>query len=235
MIRMHVTLVIMLAVLLGGCASTLQARKVQPSGFLDDYRPLLQDKDSEEGALKVYRNPAVDWRAYRKILLEPVTVWGGFSSTLGKEQREDLQRLADSFYDALSRKLSMDYDLAEKPTPGAMRIRVAITHAEKSWVAPAFLSKVSLELQTVNTLWRFASGKPAFAGEMTIEFTVHDAHTGELLLAGADRRVGGQALFDKHVFNSWGDVKNSLVFWTDLSAYRLCKLRQETTCVQPKA
>jgi hypothetical protein len=70
---------------------------------------------------------------------------------------------------------------------------------------------------------------------MTIEFTVHDAQTGELLLAGADRRVGGQTVLDKELFNSWGDVKNSLVFWTDLSVYRLCKLRQDTTCVQPKA
>jgi hypothetical protein len=235
MFRIQVILAIMLAVLLGGCASTLQARNVQPSGFLGDYRSLLQDKGSEEGALKTYRNPAVDWLAYRKILLEPVTIWGGFSSTLSKEQQEDLQRLADSFYNALSRKLSKDYDMVETPTPGAMRIQVAVTSAEKSWLAPAFLSKVSLELQAVNTLWRFASGKPAFAGEMTIEFTVHDAQTGELLIAGADRRVGGQTLLDKEVFNSWGDVKNSLAFWTDLSVYRLCKLRQETACVQPKA
>ena len=39
MIRMQVTRVIMLAVTLGGCASTLQARNVQPSGFLGEYGP----------------------------------------------------------------------------------------------------------------------------------------------------------------------------------------------------
>ena len=132
-------------------------------------------------------------------------------------------------------KLSKDYELVEKPAADALLVRVAITHAEKSWMAPAFLSKASLELQVVNTLWTFASGKPAFAGEITVEFKAQDAHTGELLIAGADRRVGGRNLLDKEVFNSWGDVKNSLEFWTDLSAYRLCVLRGEMGCVQPKA
>jgi hypothetical protein len=132
-------------------------------------------------------------------------------------------------------KLSQDFEVVAQPTSGAMLIQVAITHAEKSWVAPAFLSKVSLELQALNKVWRYFSEKPAFAGEVTVEFTVHDSQTGSLLLAGADRRVGGQNLFDREVFNSWGDVKNSLEFWTDLSAYRLCVLRGETSCVQPKS
>jgi hypothetical protein len=56
-----------------------------------------------------------------------------------------------------------------------------------------------------------------------------------LLAAGADRRVGGTNLFDKEVFNSWGDVKNSLEFWADASVYRLCVLRGGANCVKPKA
>ena len=234
MFRMQITLVLALAALLGGCAKTLQARDVQPSGFLGEYHSLLT-KSPEDGALKGYRNPTVNWTAYQRILLEPVIVSDGFSSTLSVQQREDLQRLVDSFYDALYLRLSKDYELVEKPTAGTMRVRVAVAHAEKSWLAPALLSKMSLELQVVNTLWTFASGKPAFAGEITVESTVHDAQTGELLIAAADRRVGGQNPIDKEVFNSWGDVKNSLAFWTDLSAYRFCMLRGGTGCVQPKA
>jgi hypothetical protein len=154
---------------------------------------------------------------------------------LSHDQREELQQLADSLNDRLYLKLSQDFEVVEQPTSGAMLIQVAITHAEKSWVAPAFLSKVSLELQVLNTVWRYFSGKPAFAGEVTVEFTVHDAETGALLVAGVDRRVGGQNLFDKETFNSWGDAKNSLHFWSDLSAYRFCLLRSRTSCVEPKA
>jgi uncharacterized protein DUF3313 len=234
MIRIQIAAVIALMAFLGGCSTTLQAKDVQPSGFLGEYRTLLEN-GSRDGTLRKYNNPAANWRAYRKILLEPVVIWDEFPSTLDHQQREDLRQLADAFYDMLYLKLSKDYELVEKPAADAMLIRVAITHAEKSWMAPAFLSKASLELQLLNTLWTYFSGKPAFAGEITVEFTMHDSQTAELLVAGADRRVGGQNPFDKELLNSWGDVKNSLEFWTDLSAYRLCMLKSEMSCVQPKA
>jgi uncharacterized protein DUF3313 len=234
MIRIQGVAFIALVAFLGGCSSTFQAKHVQPSDFLSQHHAKLETA-TDSGTLQGYRNPRVDWTAYRKVILKPVILWEGFSSQLKHEQQEDLQRLADSFYEMLYLKLAKDYDVVEQPTDGAMLIQVAITHAEKSWIVPAFLSKASLELQILNTLWTFASGKPAFAGEVTVEFKAQDAHTGELLIAGADRRVGGRNLLDKEVFNSWGDVKNSLEFWTDLSAYRLCVLRGETSCVQPKA
>ena len=90
-------------------------------------------------------------------------------------------------------------------------------------------------MQALNSMLTYFRGKPAFAGEITVEFAVHDSLTGELLFAGTDRRVGGQKLFDKQVFNSWGDVRNSLKFWTEQSAYHLCLARRGSNCTQPKA
>lgn len=234
MIRIQVALLIVLAGLAGGCAATIQARDVQPSGFLDEHRALLQP-GPEDGMLRAYINSSAQWDTYNNIILEPVTIWDGFSLTLDHEQRYELKRMADSFYKRLYLKLAKDYDMVEEPTAGTIRIRMAITHAEKSWTAPAFLSKLIIQLQAVNTLWSLASGKPAFAGEITVELKMYDAQTGEVLVAGADRRVGGQKLFDREIFNSWGDAKNSLEFWVDHSAYRLCVLRGGTTCVGPDA
>jgi hypothetical protein len=45
-----------------------------------------------------------------------------------------------------------------------------------------------------DTLWTFATGRPAFAGEVSIEYMVKDSQSPELLAAGADRRVGGTQL-----------------------------------------
>jgi hypothetical protein len=177
----------------------------------------------------------VNWSAYDKIYLTPVIISDDVSSELSPEDKEELHELASSFHDMLSGKLSKDYVLVESSVPGAMRINAAITHAERSWVAPAVLSKVSWQLQLLNSFVTYFRGKPAFAGEITIEFTVHDAQTGALLLAGTDRRVGGQNLFTKEVLNTWGDVQNSLEFWTEQSAYQLCVARQGTNCVQPRA
>lgn len=232
--RIQCLVVIALLGFAEGCSSTFQAKQVQPSEFLKPHHEKLT-MAPEGDHLRTYKNPNADWSRYHKIVLKPVVIGDGFAAQLDTDQREDLQRLADSFYDKLYVKLSKDYELIERSSPDAMLIQVAITHAEKSWVAPAFLSKASLELQALNTVWTLFSGKPVFAGEITFEFTVQDSQTSELLVAGADRRVGGQNPFDKELFNSWGDAKNSLEFWSDLSAYQFCVLRKAAGCVQPKA
>lgn len=230
--RMMVALLILLA-LTEGCASTLQAKPEHPSGFFQDTARLGVTADAV--VPHVHAQDKVEWAAYDKIQLAPVTLWDDFSSQLSAKEQEDLTQLSKSFYEMLYHKFSKDYVLVANPSPGSMRIQVVITHAERSWVAPSFLSKVSWQLQALNSVLTYLRGKPAFAGEITIEFTVHDSMTDALLFAGTDRRVGGQKLFDKEVFNSWGDVQNSLQFWTDQTAYHLCLAREGPNCRQPKA
>jgi Protein of unknown function (DUF3313) len=167
--------------------------------------------------------------------VKPVVINDGFASQLSRDQEGEIRLLAKSFYDMLVERLSKDYALVEEPTPGAMIVQIAITQAEPSWIGPQVLSKVSWQLQAVNSVVRYFRGKPAFAGEITIQFTVHDPMTGELLFAGTDRRVGGQNLFDRELLNSWGDVQNSLEFWTEQSAYHLCLARRGSNCAEPKA
>jgi hypothetical protein len=234
-VAVFASVLVSVAMLLNGCQSTKQAKDVTPSGFLGEYRSLLREGEQGKEARMIYRNPKTNWASYNKILLEPVTIWQGPDDKLSPEQRQDLQHLVDSFYDMLYLKLSKDYEMVTQPAPGAMRVQAAITHGEKSVTSLTFLSKAIPQVRLVNAAWKFGTGKPAFAGEVTLEFKAQDAQTGELLAAGADRRVGGVNLFDKEVFNSWGDVKNSLDFWADASIYRLCVLRGGTNCVKPKA
>ncbi len=224
--------------LLNGCASTKHAKEVTPSGFLAESRALLQPgKEGTWDPLQVYRNPKTDFAAIKKLQLEPVTIWRQPNADLSRQQKEDLQRFADYFYNLLYIKLSKDYEMVLKPTPGAVRVQVAITHGEESVTALALISKAAPTAQLVNALWTFATDRPAtlFVGDVTVEFMAHDAQTGELLAAGADRRVGGRYLFDKEALNSWGDVKNSLEFWSDATVYRLCLVRRGADCTKPNA
>jgi hypothetical protein len=235
MVPTQIMLLGALAVLMTGCVSTMHARDVQPHGLISEHQALLTDVTDDRAALKGYRNPAANWRAYDKILLEPVVISDDFVSTLNTEQRGDLKKLTESFYAKLRQNLSKQYQITDAPAAGTMRYRVSITHAEQSWMTLAVLTKAVWQLQAANTLWALTGGKPAFAGEVTAEFTITDAVTGELLEVGVDRRVGGQNLLDREAFNSWGDVKNSLNYWADSSAYRLCSTRGDADCVEPKA
>src|SRR5690349_4384780 len=136
-----------LAVLTTGCVSTMHARDVQQHAPITEHQALLTDVKDDRAALKGYRNPMANWRAYDKILLEPVVISDDFVSTLNTEQRDDLKKLTESFYAKLRENLSKQYQITDTPIPGTMRYRVSITHAEQSWMTLAVLTKAVWQLQ----------------------------------------------------------------------------------------
>jgi len=219
-------------VVLTGCVSSSQARSVKPSGFLGDSARLLK-KGGKNDVLMVYRNKDAKWTSYDKIVLDPITIWGVESSTLPPDALADFQRLVDDFHRTLADKLSKDYQLTDAAA-GAMRIQIAIINGERANAPLKVAKTVAPYAGYADTLWTFATGKPVFSGEVSLEYMVRDAETGELLAAGADRRVGGSQL-GKATLTRWGDVQNILAYWSDEAVYLLCRDRKAEHCVKPKA
>jgi hypothetical protein len=217
---------------LAGCVSSNRARSVQPSDFLGDAAPLLKKGDTSD-FLMVYRNKDARWSEYDKILLEPVAIWHAENSKLPPDALADLQKLVDDFQRLLTSKLSRDYQMVDAPGPTTMRIRIAIMNGERANV-PLKVATHAPYAGYANTLWTFVTGKPAFAGEVSLEYVVRDSVSDELLAAGADRRVGGNQV-DTSTLSSWGDVQNILTYWTDEAVYRLCLDRKVKDCPKPKA
>src|SRR5262249_11850391 len=116
-------------VVLVGCATSSQARKVTPSGFLGESASLLK-KGGKDDVLLVYRNKNTDWATYDKIIVDPVMIWAKEKSTLPPDQLADYQRLVDDFYQTLKAKLSKDYAMTDTPGAGAMRLQVAIVNGD---------------------------------------------------------------------------------------------------------
>jgi len=231
--KFEMPLVVAALVALSGCVSTSQARSVKPSGFLGDSAALLK-KGGKDDSLLVYRRKDTDWKAYHAILLDPITIWGAESSTLPKDQLADFQKLVDEFYAMLKEKLSKDYTITDTPSAGTMRMQIAIIDGERANAPLKVAKTIAPYAGYADTLWTFATGKPAFAGEVSIEYMVRDSESQDLLAAGADRRVGGNQI-GKATTSSWGDVQNSLIYWSDEAGYRLCLDRGETHCTEPSA
>jgi hypothetical protein len=220
-------------VVVTGCVSSSQARSVNTNGFLGDSASLLK-KGGKGDVLMVYRNKDAEWPSYDKIILDPIAIWGAENSTLPPDALADFQRLVDDFYRSLADKLSKHYALTDTPAIGAMRIQIAIMDGERANAPLRVAKTVAPYAGYADTLWTFATGKPAFAGEVSIEFMVRDSQTGNLLAAGADRRVGGGQV-GKATLTQWGDVQNILAYWSDEAVYLLCRDRNGEHCVKPKA
>ena len=212
---------------LAGCAATEQSTKVTHSGFLADYS-LLSPGEEDDAAFR-YWNHDIDWSAYDKILLDPVTLWG--APAAAEMPNEDLQRLANNLYGLMYHELSKDYTMVSEPQYGTLRIQFALTGAERSNPALDVVSTVVPSAFVLSSAAQFATGEPTFGGDAMVEARVTDSVTSQTLGAVIDRRVGGKDLGGSH--DSWDDVNAAFIFWSQLTRFRLCDLRGEEDCVAP--
>lgn len=139
----RVVLLVMLALLVG-CASTKQARSMEQSGFLGDLYPLMQ-KGKEGEALLVYKSPRVALiprGTYKKMLLEPVTMWGPPAAEHSTAPQKEIQAVADMLYSLMYQSLSKDYEMVSAPGPNTLRIQAAITRADQSYVVLRAVSTI---------------------------------------------------------------------------------------------
>lgn len=212
------------------CATTQQANDVVKSGFLDDYSILRKGAGDNEALLR-YVNPIADWKKYTKVMIDPVQLWMGKSSSLRFIPREERIRLTLILFGKIRDGLLADYRIVREPGPHVMRISVALTEAKSSDAALDTISSILPTGYVVSGAKSLATGTGTFVGAASVEAKITDAELGTLLAAAVDRRGGAKSL--SGVTSEWDDVEESFQYWASLLRYRLCQWRGEHSCVKP--
>jgi hypothetical protein len=225
---------------LSGCAATQEAKSVEKSGFLGDYSLLKEGERStiSEGsgdtALLIYKNPAAEWGKYKKIRLDPVTIWmSQKDSQLKDVAPEDRQRLSALLWSKLDEQLRKDYEMTGQAGPDVMQIQVAITEAGESSAVLDTVTSLIPQTRLLTGAKGMATGVSGFTGSASVEGKIIDTESGTILTAVVDRRGGTKSI--RGVTNSWNDVEEAYRFWAEKLRYRLCQWRGGTNCVEPKA
>lgn len=217
-----------LALLLGGCGASMQARSVDVKQSLL-VNPAILEKGTGDQALYRYVNPKIDVKQYARIMIDPVLIEK--QGELDAKERENYQKLANNAYVYLTEELGKDYRIVQSPEPGTMRIQMAIIDADSSKTVRNVTSSVIPVGIAISLAKYAATGKQSGVGEITAEFRVTDAMNGELLAAGLDKRVGGKDV--SGVFDSWHHADAALKYWAQRGRYVLCTGRGETGCIKP--
>ena len=200
--------------LTAACAARRTPQPADVSGFLDDYS-LLRQGGPGEVAL-VYRNPEAHWTSYDKVLLEPVTLWRSGRQSLDAVSESDLLRLVTDLEGAIRRHLGAGLELVDKPGPGVMRVRLAITEARASDpVLDVLRARAGGEVTPGDGPLDAETRR--FIESAEIEGEIRDARTDQLLAAGVDRRRREGAL----PIDTWADVDRALDFWAERVCARL--------------
>ena len=211
------------------CASTKGARdpRKAEAGFLGDYSVLTENLGP--GARLRYLREGVDWKSYDKMLVDPVQFWKSSDVEAGLSEAQK-QGLVNYFHSTFYERMSQDYEMVSIPQPNAVRISIAFTRLGNRSVTLDTVSTYVPQLRLVSELKNIATGKPSFVGEAAFEGKITDAHTGELLGAAVDKRVGGKTIKN---FDDWADVKNAIDYWVESFAFNLCNLREAADCKAP--
>ena len=202
-----------------GCSTTqkvaVEKTSLSSSGFLGDYSRLTPG-GKDQASLR-YINSSVQWSQYNKVMLEPVTFWGGDTT---KVSAADQQMLCNYLYQALHEELGKKFQLVEGAGPGVMRLQAALTDAEAATPGLRTISMVVPQARTLNTLKYAATGTYAFVGGAEAEAKLTDSVSGEILGEWVDKRIGGGSLETAAQWQ-WGDAENAMKAWATTAADKL--------------
>ena len=106
-----------------------------------------------------------------------------------------------------------------------MRLRIALTEAESSYVVLDTVSTVLPIGLALAGLQTAATGSCSFVGSAGVEAELQDSQTGKRLMAAVDRRVGGKMTGQGDKFDEWRTVKNAVDYWADRLQTRLAEER----------
>jgi len=221
-------LFVAIALTLGGCAGSYQARslEVKETMFVN---PAILKPGAGDQALYRYQNPDAKGRRYTKILVDPVLLRK--SAELDAEKLENYQKLANNAFVYLVEELQNDFQIVKSPEPETLRIQLAILDADPSSKVRNVMSSVIPIGIGISAIKGASTGKQTGVGEITAEFKLTDAMTGELLGAAIDRRVGGKDVGG--MFDSWYNADAALKYWAKRVRYVLCTERGAANCLKP--
>ena len=209
-------------VLLSSCTSTSQMRKVKASGFLSDYSKMTKGWDGR--AQLVYINPNVNWMAYNRVMIDPITAYAIPGNPLDKLPREQLIALANYLDSALRDELGKSYTIVDEPGSGVMRLRVALTEAGAGRPVLGVVSSLTPPGLALAALKKVATGQATATGSARIEMELVDPQDGSRLAAAVDAQAGNKRDFFGN-FNKWDDAQDAFDNWSAQLSRRLLELR----------
>jgi len=172
------------------------------SGFLKDYSVLQPDPEDE--SLLWWEKEGVDWKRYKKFMIDPVVVYFHPKAKNRQIEPDVLKELTDYFRNEVIEEIQDAYPVVDKPGPDVCRIRAAITD-----LVPAN--------PFVNIVTTAGVGLPVDMGGASMEAMFLDSMTNELLGAVVDSKKGTPV--DINIlkgFTTWGYAKGAFRDWAEL-------------------
>ena len=187
------------------------------SGFLRDYSQLKPHDDFP--AQEIYINPNAAWNQFDAVHIESVSLWASDASKA--PSAEDQKRLTDGLFKALHEKIGENFKIADRPGPGVLTLRAAITEARGAKVVLNTVTTVIPQARLASTVLGVGTDTAAFVGAASAEAEITDSVTKDRLAAVVDSRAGTKGI--TRMLSKWADVEAIFNYWGERSRDFLVK------------
>jgi hypothetical protein len=198
---------LLVVLLIAGCASSKTVPKSEFSGYLGDYSLLKPAKDSSGHEVLRWLSPKLKPNAYSKMILDPIVFYPAPKATQQVSQKT-LDQIASYLNKAANKQVGKAIKLTNKPGPGVLRLRIAITGAatENEALKGYEYIPIALIVAGVST----ATGERDREAYIVLESELLDSQTGERLGMSVRKDIAKKLLKNDKQQLTLADVKPML-------------------------
>ena len=174
----HLLLTVIFAALVG-CTTV---KPVAYSG-IESSSYLKPDPQDATGRVPYRFSTQVDWRQYRRLIIDPVVVYRGADNQFGDMTDTDKASLASYMQTKFAEKLGTRFELANNAGPDTLRIKLTLTGATTTTPVIGTLSRFDIAGGLYNGVQAARGKEGALTGSVIYAVEIHDASTNRLLSA----------------------------------------------------
>ncbi len=174
---LEIVAILTLCIVLTGCASVAPV----PYSEVASSSYLAPNPSDASGRIPYRYATTVDWRAYNKIILEPIVIYRGPDQQFGDMSEADKASLARYMRTQFSEKLGSRFTLANNRGPNTLRVRLTLTGATANTPVLGTLSRFDMAGAVYNGVQAARDGEGSLTGSVIYAVEIFDATTSRLL------------------------------------------------------
>lgn len=172
---------------LGACTSPDPVKYQE----LDSSAYLRPNPDSNGGRIPYAYKTQTDWRAYDKVILDPVTIYNGADAQFSGISEQDKRELASYMRKTFGDSLSTRFALVQAPGARTLRIHLTMTGAARNRTFLGTASRFDIGGGTMNGIQAIRGREGVLTGSILYAVEIYDARTGKLLQSDVVKEYPG--------------------------------------------
>jgi hypothetical protein len=172
---------------MAGCASVAPV----PYSEMASSAYMAPDKSDASGRVPYRYSTPVDWRAYNKVILDPVVVYRGRDHQFGDMSDKDKATLAAYMQNSFADRLRGRFALVRERGLNTLRIRLTLTGAVTNTPVLGTLSRFDMAGAVYNGVQAARDGEGMLTGSVIYGVEIFDAATSRLISAYVTKQYPG--------------------------------------------